>query len=101
MDLMKLHIQQYLSTHSLTELEAAFGIKAKRHAQFPNLVMLKYSQINSPMAEPVVQQCRGIILDQTNDWAVVSYPFDKFFNYGEPNAAAIDWPRAKVYEKLD
>jgi hypothetical protein len=63
--------------------------------------MLKYSQINSPMAEPIVQQCRGIILDEARDWAVVSYPFDKFFNYGEPNAAKIDWPSAKVFEKLD
>jgi hypothetical protein len=98
---MKLLIQEYLSSHSLAELESAFAIPAKRHREFSNLIMLKYSQINSPMSEPVVQQCRGIILDEASDWAVVSYPFDKFFNYGEPNAAAIDWPHATVYEKLD
>ncbi len=98
---MKLIIQEYLATHTLAELESAYAILIKRHSAFPNLVMLKYSQINSPMNEPVVQQCRGIILDEANDWAVVSYPFDKFFNFGEPNAAPIDWPHAKVYEKLD
>jgi hypothetical protein len=53
------------------------------------------------MAEPIVQQCRGIILDESAGWAVASYPFDKFFNYGEPNAAEIDWTSASVLEKLD
>jgi hypothetical protein len=98
---MKLLIQDYLAAHSLEELQSAYAIPAKRHRLFPNLVMLKYNQINSPMNELIVQQCRGIILDETNGWAAVSYPFDKFFNYGEPNAAGIDWPHAKVYEKLD
>src|ERR1019366_8453836 len=86
---------------SIADLEAAYGIKSNRHRAFPHLVMLKYSQINSPMNEPIVQQCRGIILDESNDWAVVSYPFDKFFNYGEPNAAKIDWANTRVLEKLD
>jgi hypothetical protein len=98
---MRLLIHDYLSTKSLAELTASYSILVKRGNQFPNLVMLKYSQINSPMAEPIVQQCRGIILDESRDWAVVSYPFDKFFNYGEPTAASIDWHSAKVLEKLD
>src|SRR4051794_21524704 len=95
-------IQTYLrSGGSLAELESRYAIAAKRHVRFPNLVMLKYSQINSPMAEPIVQDCRGIILDEADDWRVVSYPYRKFFNHGEPNAAAIDWPSARVFDKLD
>ena len=100
-DPMKMLIQEYLASHSLDELLGSYAIPARRHRQFPHLVMLKYSQINSPMNEPIVQQCRGIMLDESNGWSVVSYPFDKFFNYGEPNAAPIDWPHARVYEKLD
>ncbi len=100
-EIMRLLIQQYLANHSLAELESAFAISARRHGKFPRLVMLKYNQIESPMNEPIVQQCRGIILDEADHWRVISYPFDKFFNYGEPNAAAIDWATTSVYEKLD
>lgn len=63
--------------------------------------MLKYDQIQSPMSEPLVQHCRGLILDEANDWAIVAWPFNKFFNHGEPNAHPIDWSTAKVQEKLD
>jgi hypothetical protein len=96
-----LRIQEYLLSHTLVDLASAYGISARRSLGHPNLVMLSYNQIASPMHEPIVQQCRGIILDESERWAVKSYPFDKFFNYGEPNAAAIDWKSAKVYEKLD
>lgn len=98
---MPLLVQQYLAAHTLADLQSAYGITAKRHGEYPNLVFLKYNQITSPLGEPIVQQCRGIILDESDDWRVVSYPFDKFFNYGEPNAAAIDWSAARVFEKLD
>lgn len=93
--------QEYLQEHGLTSLCGKYGIKATPHGEYANLVLLKYNQINSPMAEPIVQECRGLILDSDKDWAVVCRPFDKFFNYGEPNAASIDWESARVYEKLD
>ncbi|MEM6597823.1 MAG: T4 RnlA family RNA ligase [Cyanobacteria bacterium P01_C01_bin.69] len=96
-----LALQTYLKTKGLDALQAAFGIKVRRHDQLGNLVCFKYSQYESPMDEIVVQQCRGIILDEANDWAVVSYPYDKFFNYGEGNAATIDWDAATVQDKLD
>lgn len=60
----------------------------------------KYSQA-SPMNDPLVHECRGIILDCDADWAVVARPFAKFFNWGEPNAHAIDWASARAYEKID
>jgi hypothetical protein len=98
---MKLQTQIFIETHGLAALTDQLRIKTRRHDRFPNLVHLKYDQINSPMADPVVQECRGLILDESDGWRVVSYPFDKFFNYGEPNAAAIDWTTAAVQEKLD
>lgn len=97
----RLAVQQFLDTHSLVDLVANFGVGAKRHPQFQNLVMLKYDQTGSPMGERIVQECRGIILDEAGDWSIVSRPYDKFFNVGEGHAPAIDWSTARVYEKLD
>ena len=85
----------------LAQLAEEFGITPRRHGRYPNLVLLKYSQINSPMAERIVQECRGLILDEADQWRVVSAPYFKFFNYGEPHVATIDWSTARVYEKLD
>jgi predicted RNase H-like HicB family nuclease len=94
-------LQEYLRQHGLEKLSETYHIKVTRDRQYPHLVCLKYSQIESPMGEKIVQQCRGIILDSSQDWRIVSYPYDKFFNYGESHAAKIDWNTAKVYEKLD
>jgi hypothetical protein len=48
-----------------------------------------------------VNDCRGLILDEANGWAVVGIGFSRFANHGESWAAQINWERAKVYEKLD
>jgi len=94
-------VVDYIRKHGLQALAENFGVLIKRHSQFPQLVMLKYHQIDSPLGNPVVQQCRGLILDESKDWAVVSFPYTKFFNHGEGHAADIDWSSAVVYEKLD
>ena len=64
------------------------------------LVMLKYDQLSSDFYNAIVKECRGLILD-AETFEVVSYPFNKFFNYGEPYAADIDWSSAYVTQKLD
>lgn len=86
---------------TLADLEKLYGIKARRGVDTPTLVSLKYSMIDSPLGDPLVKQCRGLILDEARDWAIVGRPFDKFFNLGEPKAAQIDWSHAQVQEKLD
>ena len=86
---------------SLEQLEDEFHIGATRHGKYPNLVLLKYSQIDSPMSERIVQECRGIILDEADNWKPVCVPYFKFFNHGDPKATLIDWKTATVYEKLD
>ena len=65
-----------------------------------NLVMFKYSQVDSDMSIKLVQECRGLILDEDTK-EIVSYPFNKFFNFGEPNAAKIDWTSARIGQKID
>ena len=96
-----MELQQYLRNYGLKSLEDKFKIVVNRHSMIDNLVCLKYHQYNSPMNEKIVHQCRGIILDEANDYKIVSYSFEKFFNYGEPGEAQIDWNSAKVSEKLD
>jgi hypothetical protein len=96
-----MQLQTFLRTYGLAALIQQYQIKVNRHNTYPNLVCLKYSQQESPMAETIVQQCRGIILDEANDWSIVSYPYDKFFNHGEAHAPQLDWTTTQVYDKLD
>lgn len=63
-------------------------------------VMFKYNQLSSDFSNPIVREARGIIFREDN-WKCVRRAFDKFFNYGEPNAAEIDWNTAKVQTKYD
>lgn len=102
---MELEVQKFLRHQprdlALTELNDKFAIKATRHGEHPNLVLLKYNQIESPMCEPLVQECRGLILDEADDWRVVAMPYKKFFNAGETLAAPIHWRSAVIWEKLD
>lgn len=67
-----------------------------------DLVLLQYQQLNSDMKIKLVQECRGSIFRCDNgEWKYVCRPFDKFFNYGEGNAAKIDWSTARILEKVD
>lgn len=63
-------------------------------------ILFKYSQIDSDPSLEIVKEARGLILED-GTWNVVAYPFKRFFNYGEPNAAAIDWTSARVQTKED
>lgn len=100
----KLNIQWFIEQHSdweklLSEKPYCLHI-TKDNFNGKNLVMFKYDQIESDMSLPIVQECRGLILDfDTND--IVSFPFKKFFNAGETNAAKIDWSSCWVGEKID
>ena len=94
-------LREFLLENGIERLIDTYKIKASYHKTYPNLVCLKYSQIDSPMSEKIVQQCRGVILDIADRFKVISSPYDKFFNYGEGHASLIDWASAGIYEKLD
>lgn len=94
-------LQNYLRNYGLDGIQSNLSIVARRHNKYNNLVLLKYHQINSPMNNPITQMCRGIILDENNDWQVVCRAYDKFFNYEEICAAPVDFENAKIFEKLD
>lgn len=97
---MLLKVQDFIKAHdNWKELLAAapYSLIIKEKG---NLVLLKYNQIKSDFSNPIVNECRGLILEK-DTWNIVSFPFTKFYNYGEPFAAQIDWSTAKVEAKMD
>jgi tRNA splicing ligase len=92
-----LDVQKYLRQKSLSDLKQDLGIE---HSIFSNLVVLNYSQIDSPKNHPIVMECRGLILEQ-DTWNVVCYPFRRFFNAGEIENDSFDYRNAFALEKVD
>ena len=77
------------------------NISISRRFDYPNLVHLSYDQIESPRNNEITKECRGLILDEDDNWNIVAYPFNRFANYGEDWADTIDWSTARCQEKLD
>jgi len=101
-----LEVQAFLRNATAPEigyalLEDIYRVGVKRHRSYPNLVLLKYNHFGSPWEERIVQECRGVILDEDDDFKVVSMGYTKFFNHGESHATPIDWHTARVWEKVD
>ncbi len=96
------HVKNWIQEHGnswLEKLTEVYKIDAVRDG---DLVSLKYNQIESPMAEAIVQECRGMVVrDAGKDSKVLAHPYNKFWNMGEHLAAAIDWSTAWVLDKLD
>lgn len=64
-------------------------------------VLFTYTLGLTDFSVPLCKECRGIILDELNNFKPVCVPFYKFFNFGEPYADEIDWNSAEVQEKVD
>lgn len=63
---------------------------------------LVYDQINSPTGDPVVQECRGLIVaNEGGQWKVISRGFDRFFNYGERDTLKLKNEEMEFRPKLD
>jgi len=62
--------------------------------------LYNYNNLNRiPRDHPILKRCRGIVIRE--DGLIVNYPFNRFFNYFEPECATIDWNSATVQEKVD
>ena len=90
---MKLELQSALRNNvfSLESLKADLGINTYHHPTLP-LVGFKYDQLNSPKTNPIVKECRGIVLEK-GSWNLVAKAFNRFFNVGEDleNFANFNW----------
>lgn len=98
-----LEVQRFLNKKSLQQLQEEFLIKLSYHNRYPNLVSLGYDNFKSPLHRTIVQECRGLVLDTADDFAVVARGYDKFFNYGERQGEEdeLDFSNAWLSEKLD
>ena len=101
----KLNIQKFMEEHPNWESllkEKPYSLKMHRDT-FLNrkLILFQYNMIESNFNDPIVRESRGLILDEETK-EVISYPFNKFGNYGEgPWVDEIDWKTAKVGTKID
>jgi tRNA splicing ligase len=96
-----LELVEYLRENGTKKLEEQHRITIRAHKTYENLISLTYNQLKSDLKNPIVRQCRGIILDTSDNFQVISFPYEKFFNYCEGGAAKIDWKTARVTEKVD
>lgn len=85
---------------TLDQLKSDHKIKHNRHKKYNNLVLLDYMP-DASFTQEISHECRGLILDESDNWNVVSYPFKKFFNFFEVFKADLDEKTTKFYEKLD
>ena len=85
-----LDLQRFLVAHpddwEILLTQKPYCLKIKHDDK---LVLFKYDQVESDFHEPIVRECRGIILEE-GTWTVVRCAFFKFFNLGEELADSID-----------
>ena len=102
-----LNVQEFLNNFSIPQegLDALLkkhGVYSKIH---PNdgRVILDYDQIGSVKTNPIVRECRGLVLDSNNNWEIVARGFDRFFNWGEcqSDAGKFDWDNCYASVKHD
>lgn len=96
-----LEVQKYLQANSLEKLQEELHIDCTFHPE-DTRVILNYCQIDSPKTNPIVRNCRGLILDQ-KDWSIVAKGFYRFYNWGEvqEEAKEFDFSNFHVQSKED
>ena len=107
-------VLEYLKTHTLADLEAEHAVK-HRFSRDGSKVSLNYDTIAVKSGDRLAEECRGIVLGVQPDGIpfgerevlegvrLLCWPLSRFYNYGDPAAAAVDWsdPGLRVWEKLD
>lgn len=98
---MQLTLEKFLKENSDWETKLTnppYNLIIKRDGEY---VLFKYSQFESDLSLKICQEARGIIFHEPT-LTLVCYPFEKFFNYGEPNQSEIDWSSDVITtEKMD
>ena len=74
-----MEVQKYLKENGLDSLVNEFKIKVN---DYPDRVVLNYDQIESPRFNPIVDECRALILRKER-WEVMARSFNRFYNMGE------------------
>lgn len=100
----KLEVVEFLKNNSLHQLLEKYPILHNRHPKFNNLIQFHYIEHGGMFDENIVKECRGLILDESDNWKIISHPYTKFSSeigndvFDKKN---IDLQKYKVYEKHD
>jgi RNA ligase len=82
--------------------KSPYFLKIRKHPTKENRYMFSYNQIYSDFHLDICKVARGLILDipksPMQEITVIARGFDKFHNYGEACADAIDW-NGKIYAR--
>jgi len=90
-------VQEFILKNGPDKLkEPPYNIEIR---EYDDRIVLNYSQINSPKHNPIVRECRALILGKPN-YNVLARSFDRFFNYEEdPNSK--QFAPHTILEKID
>jgi hypothetical protein len=90
-------VQNFIFEHGIEKLkEPPYNIEIR---EYDDRIVLNYSQINSPKHDPIVRECRALILSKP-ECKVLARSFDRFFNYEEdPNSK--QFAPHTILEKID
>lgn len=85
---------------TLESLAQEHDLQVLPHPRFPHLKWI--SNRGADTWNPLVQQCRGLILDSQNRWAVAARAIDHIFEWSHACAPLIDWnDKPRVFDKID
>lgn len=71
-------VTDYLKKNGIAKLQEEFAIKVRK---YNDRYIINYNQIDSPRFHPIVDECRGLIVDK--DFNVMCRSFQRFYNLGE------------------
>ncbi len=98
------HVKQLMADHPDTWMDILineYKISIVKDSELnTRLISARYDQISSPMHEPIVQECRGMVID-IKARKILGYGFRKFWNLSDPLADKIDWATAICLDKAD
>ena len=93
-----MQVIDYIKTHGLEKLQQEFHAEI---SDYPDRVVLNYSQIDSPRFHPIMDECRALIL-RKGTWEVMARSFDRFYNVGEGDGwKGRDVTQARIETKHD
>jgi len=101
------HIQEFLINGGTLDqlMNPPYKLMVKRHQKYPNLVLFKYHKNRSAFDNPILCEARGLILDANDNWKIVCYPYNKFFNFdeklGKETMEKLKDTNVSIYEKVD
>ena len=96
-------ITDYINTHEWWD-EELMSAPYFLSIEYKDQYCLLHHTKNSDMTNPICREANCLVIKEngyTNKWEPVCFPFPKIYKYGENGAPSLDWPSAKVFQKID